>query len=169
MERKVPGMTSLLNNRSAFTLIELLAVIAIIGILAAMFGSAAFSARQTAYRAQASTEARELSSACQSYWIASGAWEGGSRWPGESGTVKKDSALYKALTGDNPAKIVFMNFDEIRLDADDNEFLDPWGHPYEVAFDPVVPTTRVKKFSSSVSFPMRNRYQYYGKMFTNEE
>lgn len=160
-------MTSSWNNRSAFTLIELLAVIAIIGILAGMIGSAAYAARQSSYKAQAAAEAREIANTCRTYWMASGSWRGGSTWPGESGTISKGGAIYKAFTGDNPAKTVFLEFDEQRFDGDGGDYLDPWGNPYEVTFDKETVIQRTQKFSSSVTFPMRYRFEYYGKLFSN--
>ena len=159
-------MTSSSNN-SAFTIIELLTVIAIIGILTGMIGSAAYAARQSGYKAQAETEARELANACRSYWIASGSWRGGSQWPakGVGGEITKDGAIYSALTGDNPANTVFLEFDEERFEGDEGKYLDPWGNPYVVSFEKTQKLPRKQKFSSSVTFPMRNRYEYYGCLF----
>lgn len=165
MERKTPVMTSFSNRRSAFTLIELLAVITIIGILAGMIGSAAYAARQSSYRAQARTEAGEIANACRSYWMASGSWKGGSQWPGASGPITQGSDLYKHLTGDNPSKAVFLEFDEQRFDGDGGDYLDPWGNPYKVVFGGDEEISRSQKFASSVVFPMRNRYLYYGCLF----
>ncbi len=155
------------SNKSAFTIIELLTVIAIIGILTGMIGTAAYAARQSGYKAQAEAEARELANACRSFWVASGSWKGGSRWPanGAGGTITKGSSLYKELTGDNPAKAVFLEFDEERFEGDNGEYLDPWGKPYRVSFEKTHEIKRTQKFSSSVTFPMRNRYEYYGSQF----
>ena len=150
-----------------FTLIELLAVIAIIGILAGMIGSASYAARQSSYRAQAEAEAREIANACRTYWMASGSWQGGSSWPGGSGPISKGGTIYKAFTGVNPSKTVFLEFDEQRFEGDGGDYLDPWGNPYEVTFDKEHVVTRTQKFSSSVTFPMRYRYEYYGKLFNS--
>lgn len=155
------------NKTAAFTLIELLAVIAIIGILAGMMGGASYAARQSGYKAQADAEVREIANACRSFWMASGTWDGGSRWPG-TGTqrITRNGPLYKALTGDNPTKTVFLELDELRFDGEEGDYLDPWGNPYVVSFDNTDTVTRKQKFSSSVTFPMRNRFQYYGEQFS---
>ena len=162
------------TGNAAFTIIELLAVISIIGILVGMVGSAAYAARQKAYRAQAEAEVREIANACRSYWMASGSWKGGSRWPksGDEGSnwipISKGGngkIIYDAFTGENPSKTVFLKFDEQRFAGDAGEYCDPWGNPYEVKFDSSKVVERKQKFSSSVTFPMRYRYEYYGNQF----
>ena len=153
------------TGNAAFTIIELLAVISIIGILVGMVGSAAYAARQKAYRAQAEAEVREIANACRSYWMASGSWKGGSRWPGSEGSIARGGDIYNAFTGQNPSKTVFLKFDEQRFDGDAGDYLDPWGNPYKVEFDSSKVVERKQKFSSSVTFPMRYRYEYYGNQF----
>ena len=160
-------------GRSAFTIVELLAVITIIGILVGMMGAAAATARQNGYRSQAQAEVREIANACRSYWMASGTWKGGNRWPDRRenqwiSISKTDGDIYKAFTGDrnvNPSGNVFLEFDEQRFDTDGGEYLDPWGNPYEVKFDTSNDIQRKQKFSASVTFPMRHRYEYYGNQF----
>ena len=147
-------------RRSAFTIVELLTVVSIIAILMGMVGSAAYAARQASYRSQAQAEVREIANACRAYWIASGSWNGGARWPGASGPIERDGAMYKALTGNNPAKTVFL-----ALDSTQDVYCDPWGNPYIVTFDKTTEVSTKHHFSSSVTFPMRNRYEYYGKLF----
>ena len=156
---------SIHGRQSAFTLIELLTVVSIIAILLGMAGAAAYAARQAAYRSQAQAEVREIANACRAYWVASGSWKGGARWPGASGTIKHDGDLYRALTGDNPGQAVFLAFDEERFDGDEGEFLDPWGNPYEINFDKTTEISTKHFFSSSVTFPMRNRHEFYGHQF----
>lgn len=165
-------MISLRNKRSAFTLIELLAVISIIGILMGMIGGASFAARQSGYKAQAQAEVREIANACRAYWISSGTWKGGNTWPGGvsgQATISRGGDVYKALTGDNQAGVVFLQVDEERFapngGTDENVYLDPWGNPYEISFDDEETVEYKQKFSTSVTFPMRNRYKYYGHQF----
>lgn len=149
-------------RRSAFTIIELLAVVSIIAILMGMIGAAAYTARQKGYRAQAATEVHELANACRAYWIAFG------KWPGSSGAVTRE--VYRALTGINDTGTVFLQFDETRFtEGDDGAFLDPWGHAYELKFDSpdANENTIQHHFHSSVTFPMRNRREFYGHLFEN--
>ena len=148
-------------SRAAFTIIELLTVVSIIAILLGMIGTASYAARQKAYRAQASAEVREIANACRSYWIASANWKNGSRWPGSN-----DGSLYNNLLGkdqDNTYHAVFLQFDEQRIE--NGQFLDPWGNPYRVSGGDTDVHRTTHIFSASVSFPMRNRYEYYGKQF----
>ncbi len=152
-------------RRSAFTIIELLPVTPIIAILMGMAGTASYAAKQSSYRSQAQAEVREIANACRAYWIASGSWNGGARWPGASGTISRGGSMYNALTGDNPGQAVFLAFDEQRFDGDEGDYLDPWGNPYVVTFDKTMEVSTKHHFSSSVTFPMRNRYEYYGKLF----
>ena len=76
--------------RHAFSLIELLVVVAIISILVGMVSVAASSARQNAYRARAQAEVRELSNALKAYWITYGFWhpEIESAWNSENSPIE---------------------------------------------------------------------------------
>ncbi len=158
------------ERRSAFTIVEVLTVVSIIAILLGMVGAASHTARQKAYRAQAATEAGEIANACRAFWIASGNWENGPYWPGGAGMagttakIEKDQDIYNALVGKNPAKTVFLQFDESRFD-DDNAYSDPWGNAYEISFAEVRDSTITHHFKTSVTFPMRNRHEYYGNQF----
>lgn len=156
---RLPAHDSL---RSAFTLVELLTVVSIIAILLGMVGSASYAARQSSYKSQARAEVREIANACRAYWIASGGWDDGPFWPASGGehTIQRGNALGKALTGSNPAKAVFLG-----LNAEEDEFCDPWGNPYHVRFEGTQQTQTTHHFSSSVTFPMRNRHAYYGRQF----
>ncbi|MCX7933929.1 MAG: prepilin-type N-terminal cleavage/methylation domain-containing protein [Planctomycetota bacterium] len=61
------GMTGQNRNRSGFTLVELLVVMAIISLLAAMLLVALDEAREFAYRAQCTNNLRQVATACIHY------------------------------------------------------------------------------------------------------
>ena len=159
----LPSTSQVRAPRAAFTIIELLAVVSIISILMGMIGAASYAARQKAYRAQANTEVREIANACRAYWIAFGTWPGG--MSGTTETIKKGGAIYNALTGNNPTKVVFLQLDEERFEGDGGDYLDPWGNAYEVTFNKTEESTLTHHFSTAVTLPMRNRHEYYGKQF----
>ena len=165
------------GRRAAFTIVEVLTVVSIIAILLGMVGAASHAARQKAYRAQAAAEAGEIANACRAFWIASGNWKNGPYWPGGTGMaghsgqkIFKDGEIYNSLIGKdgklNPAKTVFLQFDENRFD-DDGAYSDPWGNAYEISFADVKESTITHHFKTSVTFPMRNRREYYGNQFEN--
>ena len=161
------------ERRSAFTIVEVLTVVSIIAILLGMVGAASHAARQKAYRAQAATEAGEIANACRAFWIASGNWDKGPYWPGgknmagkPSVKINKGGEVYNALVGKNPAKTVFLQFDESRFDGENNSYADPWGNAYEISFADVNDENKITHhFKTSVTFPMRNRREYYGNQF----
>ena len=138
-----------MRRRDAFTLIELLTVISVIAILAAItFGiSAGVYQRQARTKAQAELSA--LASALESYRAQYGSYPeaDGTGWDGANAHV-----LYRALTGqiepdgteNTPKKKAFVDISKFDLDkdestgtfSDDNAFVDPWGKPYVYQFDP---------------------------------
>ena len=159
------------ERRSAYTIVEVLTVVSIIAILLGMVGAASHAARQKAYRAQAEAEVGEIANACRAFWIASGNWDGGPYWPGGKGmagttvTISKGDPVYNALSGQNPTKTVFLQFDEARFEGNGGGYLDPWGNSYEITFRPPQDNSITHHFKTSVTFPMRNRHEYFGKDF----
>ena len=122
------------DTRKQFTLIELLIVIAIIGILAGLMFPAFSVVRNNARRSKANSECQGLKTAIILYETEF------SCWPGEvSGS--KDGVLTsseyikmcKVLTGENSKKMVCY---EVGVGFDENKgILDPWGRQYQVALD----------------------------------
>ena len=137
-----------MRNRKAFTLVELLTVMAVIAILAAItFGiSAGVYERQARTKAQA--ELSSLASALEAYRSEHGAY------PEAPGTDWNANAviLFDALTGQiepdgdaiTPRGRAFVDISKYDLETegsdgdipDESRFLDPWGNPYAYQYDP---------------------------------
>jgi general secretion pathway protein G len=110
---------------AAFTLIELLIVIAIIAILAGLGFPAVQGALKSAKRAQARNDVNQMAAAVKSYAL-------------EYGRLPESGEVVPALTGENPKQIVFFEAKPAKngkngLDGD--EMLDPWGNPYTFLLD----------------------------------
>jgi len=125
----------------AFTLIELLIVIAIIGILMALLFPAVNGAIDAARKAQAKNDVTQIATAVIAYETEYG------KLPeigGEKGDV--NSALVQILTAtasssnSNPRKIVFIEIGQYKPNSksgtnQSGAFVDPWGNPYKIAVD----------------------------------
>jgi prepilin-type N-terminal cleavage/methylation domain-containing protein len=115
------------REAAAFTLIELLIVIAIIAVLAGLGFGAVQGALGSAKRAQARNDVSQVAAAVKAYTL-------------EYGRLPEEGNEIAALVGDNPKKIVFL---EPRMAAgkppkgglSGEELLDPWGKPYKIFLD----------------------------------
>jgi prepilin-type N-terminal cleavage/methylation domain-containing protein len=112
------------RRASAFTLIELLIVIAIIAILAGLGFGAVQGALKSAKRAQARNDVNQVAAAVKSYAL-------------EYGRLPEAGTEIAALTGENPKGIVFFEAKKAAGDppknglSEDGKLLDPWGNEYE--------------------------------------
>ncbi len=141
------------KNRSAFTMLELMLAIAVIGILMSMLGAAAYSARQRAYVTLATAEAQEIAAAFKSYYLANHEWP--DSWKsGSSAQLSKDNL--GPLIGKEGT--VYLDISDFRFE--DDLFLDPWGHPYEVSTVKVDEPTVSDVIEGAVSFPNHLRHYY---------
>lgn len=142
----------------AFTLVEMLVVIAIIGILAAIILPALTGAMARADLGKARTEMSDISAAIRSYY---GEYN---RWPcpnngqpdvtfhaaaGDKSRVDSQARVIDILRGvdttNNPKKIVFLSVAKDSLEETDKDgvvytsadgfYLDPWGNPYVISMD----------------------------------
>ncbi len=157
-----------IRPRRGFTLIEMLLVIAIIGVLIALVGSAAYSAHQRAYVTRANAEAQQLATAFKSYWVAKNRWPG----YGKEGTGGKWVAVTRKnlapLMGGDKDGTVYIDIppDNFEGDGDDAPFLDPWGRPYQVRIDAILDTTVSDTLEGVVSFPNYMRHYYEDDVYT---
>jgi prepilin-type N-terminal cleavage/methylation domain-containing protein len=121
--------------RNAFTLIELLIVIAIIGILMSLLFPAVNSALDAARKAQAKNDVVQIATAITAYEAEYG------KLPDNASTVSR--ALVRVLTGEdtnaNPRKIVFLEVQASKKGKSgtnvSGNFVDPWGGTYSIALD----------------------------------
>lgn len=127
------------SEKSAFTLIELLIVIAIIGILMSLLFPAVNSAIDAARKAQAKNDVTQIATAVIAYET-----EYGKLPYTNAAPIKVSGDWLKALSGSNasslnPRQIVFLELQGAKKGKGgtntSGEFVDPWNMPYYVAFD----------------------------------
>jgi prepilin-type N-terminal cleavage/methylation domain-containing protein len=140
------------KQRRAFTLIELLIVIAIIGILMALLFPAVNGAMNSVKKAQAQNDAVQLVIATQAFFTEYG--KQALKWPWNDDDWTFDAGhpnktLIEILTGtgtegtNNPRKIQFIETKAAKKSgtnwvngvAPDGNFYDPWGTPYFIRID----------------------------------
>ena len=132
----------------------------IMGILVGMVASTTNAARQTAYRATATQEVRELGNSLRAYWLSYQTWKYApavGQWL--DATVPNLEFLRGQKSKVNPGGLVFMELDDKKFQESDGgtlAFVDPWGTPYQFYMEEKSQTTTLA-FTSVVSFPMRNR------------
>jgi len=129
-----------LAGKHAFTLIELLIVLAIIGILMGLLFPAVNGALDSARKAQAKNDVVQIANAVIFYETEYGKLPGISGTNDYSGNVSLE--LVQTLTGEstnfNPRKIVFMEVQAAKKNksgTNSSGFVDPWGNPYKISID----------------------------------
>lgn len=142
-------------RRSAFTLVELLSVIAIIAILAAILIPVASSMWGKADEVEATSDSRNIALAWKLYYTDRNQWPDISAL-GDSGALESDdgiafgnayvrllsgqfdlgngSAAEADLLGFNPSKEAYLPLTTADIDANGN-YIDPWGNPYKFKLD----------------------------------
>ena len=126
-----------MKSSRAFTLIELLIVIAILGILMALLFPAVQGALEAAKKTQAKNDVVQIATAITAYETEYG------RLPLTNKT-SVDSELVLALIGgaantNNPRQITFLEVQAAKKGKggtnSSGDFVDPWGGTYKIAFD----------------------------------
>ena len=118
-------------EKSGFTLVELLVVIAMLMLLAGAVTSSVAKAQQRAKIAQATAEAQEMTNAIRSFEHFWGEKDLQSKMPKLNDTPADESSMSFILGGgpgpDGDKLPVLYN-----ASIKGGQILDPWGHPYRV-------------------------------------
>jgi prepilin-type N-terminal cleavage/methylation domain-containing protein len=126
-----------LKSPPGFTMIELLVVVAVIGVLMSLLFPAVQGALDSAKKAQAKNDAMQIATALVAYDTEYG------RLPNTNSTpqvVEGDllNALTASNTNLNPRKIIFLevlNYKKGKGGISNGIFVDPWANSYYVALD----------------------------------
>jgi general secretion pathway protein G len=126
-----------LRPKAAFTLIELLAVITIIGILAGLTLGAAGAVRRHGATSTAKAEVAALQAACERYYADNSAYPIGNASPTTVTEPAKATALFSNLVGSDKlsaAPTTKRYFEPkpamVETNKPPNYFIDPWGYAY---------------------------------------
>ena len=133
-------------RREAFTLMEMMVVIGMLGVLMGVTFSGIGQARTRARVAKASAEVRELVNAILAYEAAEEALAVTPQ------PVEANATSLKELLGDAGGP-VYLN-----MKSRDGVFRDPWGQPYRFRIGLKQESGSAEKFSATVTFP--NRHQH---------
>ena len=125
------------RSRAAFTLIELLAVITIIGILAGLTLGAAGAVRRHGATSTAKAEVAALQAACDRYYADNGAYPIGTASPTTVTAPAGATVLFTNLLGSttlSAAPTSKRYFEPkpamVYTNGTPNYFIDSWGYPY---------------------------------------
>jgi len=125
------------RSRSAFTLIELLAVITVIGILAGLTLGAAGAVRRHGAASTAKAEVAALQAACDRYYADYSAYPLGTADPTKTNNPAGATALFTNLLGSatlTAAPTTKRYFEPkpamVYTSGTPNYFIDPWGYAY---------------------------------------
>jgi prepilin-type N-terminal cleavage/methylation domain-containing protein len=150
------------HRRGGFTLMEMLVVIALIGILMVVLASSLIQARNHARRTKSETQLREMITAYITYYNAYGDWPGG---PSSTYLPVTEEMLKPLITTNNILGLVLLkkNFTTIEKEKSKNlhggivYYLDPWDQPYQMKFGAPTGDTNQLAQTLSVFFPNKDR------------
>lgn len=144
-----PPTSVLRSPRShAFTLMEMLVVMAVIGLLMGLLFPALMNARERAKITRARAEVNALQQAWQAYWNVYKTFPSFSE-------MTPDAVL--ELGGGNTNGIAFMEFDARH---ETEGFLDPWGVPYRISLSKDAAPQTKWTYKTRVHCVNTARYRY---------
>lgn len=150
-------------KRRAFTLIEMLIVIAIAAILMGMVAGSLATARYLARRTKAEAQLREMITAWHEYFILYGSWPSDVDTGGEVEMTydKLDALIDSENEDENPRKLVFLNV-TLKSENPNEPYCDPWGTVYKLKFSTTGGNVAdVTALRLSVNLPNRKRRMMY--------
>jgi prepilin-type N-terminal cleavage/methylation domain-containing protein len=128
-----------LKSPRGFTMIELLVVVAIIGVLMSLLFPAVQGALDSAKKAQAKNDAMQIATAIVAYDTEYGRLPNTNSAPQPLGSANFLGALTGSDTNLNPRRIVFLEVLSSKKGKggtnSSGTFVDPWAQPYYVALD----------------------------------
>jgi len=134
------------RRREAFTLMEMMVVIGMLGVLMGVTFTGIGQARTRARVAKANAEVRELVNALLAYEAAE------QELPVTPNPVDATETALADLLG-NSGGPVYLN-----VPMNGGKFLDPWGTPYRFRIGLKQESGSKEKFSATVTFPNRHRH-----------
>ena len=156
-----------LHRAGGFTLVEMIAVLLILALLAAAVTGGLARVRENTWRLRARDTCRQLCAAWNMYLVDE------HKFPSELGTAQKVKADKKSLShllGEASSKRVYLELDDER---DKDGLLDHWGqtlsfsldtdynglvdNPYPDAFDPELPEVRASSVAWSEGNPKHKK------------
>lgn len=150
-------------KRRAFTLIEMLIVIALAAILMSMIVGAFIQARYVAKRTKADAQLREMISAWHQYYLLYGLWPDDVLASAEVDMTydKLDALIDPENLDENPRGLVLLNV-TLKSESPDEPYKDPWGNTYKLSFkEPETDDEDQTALRLSVTFPNRKRRIMY--------
>ena len=121
------------HTKTAFTLIELLAVITIIGILAGLTLGAAGAVRRHGATSTAKAEVAAIQAACDRFYADNGTYPIGTASPATVTAPAVGTNLFRSLVGSTNLSAPPTSkryFEPKPAMVSSNHFIDPWGYAY---------------------------------------